>query len=437
MPENALPIPGFVRLVLNRLKTAGYEAYIVGGAVRDSLLKREITDWDMATSASQEEIRAIFRDKRQFTLKHGTVTLVHSGLHFDVTTFRGEKRGLESDLSHRDFTINAMALVLDRGLLIDPWDGLSDIRKRVIRAPGEPEARFREDPLRLLRAVRLAAELKFRIHKKTFSAIKGTAFLIASAAPERVRDELMKILLLPEPSRAFNMTVRTGLLKFLLPELLEGHLKRQNRYHRYTIFRHILETVDRIRPDPVLRLAALLHDIAKPRTRVRRGGTWRFYGHEKKGALMAGEILNRLRFSNQVKNRVVNLVRHHMIGYDSTWSDAAVRRLIRRVGTGEIQGLLILRRADLLAHGLGGDPRLAAELEMRVKKQIRLKMPIARKNLALNGRDVMEITGLSPGPEVGRILKVLNERVMDNPELNNRDMLTALLRDHSKRGRQL
>ena len=423
-------IPEVVRSILQRLKAAGHQAYIVGGAVRDAFLKRTITDWDVATSAPKDEIRTIFWDTKQFALKHDTVTLVHTDQQFEITTFRGEEKGLLSDLSHRDFTLNAMAFAPDNDKIIDPHGGESDIGKKVIRAVGDPEARFREDPLRLLRGVRLATELQFRIEESTLRGFGSMAPLLAYVAPERIREELMKILATPRPSRAFNIMVRTGLLETFLPELLEGYLKRQNQYHRYTIFKHILETVDRVRPEPILRLTALLHDIAKPRARIKRDGRWSFYGHEKESALLAEEILNRLMFSNEVIKKVVNLIQHHMIGYNSGWSDAAIRRLIRRVGTGQINDLLVFRRADLLAHGLiDQDFGLSMELEMRVNEQIRHKVPTGLQDLAVDGNIVMEITGLSPGPEVGRVLGGLNEKVLDHPELNTREDLAALLKD--------
>ncbi|MDQ1333774.1 MAG: tRNA nucleotidyltransferase [Thermodesulfobacteriota bacterium] len=422
-------IPGFVAFVIERLKAAGHEAYVVGGAVRDALLKRPIMDWDVATSAPADRIKAIFHDQRQFTLRHDTVTLVHSGAHFEVTPFRGVENDLASDLSRRDFTINAMALDPDGSQVIDPFHGESDIQQRVLRAIGNPEDRFREDPLRLLRCVRLAAELRFRIDSDTVKGLGATAFLLPSVAPERIRDELMKILMTQRPSRSFYLMVRTGILKAFLPELLEGYLKRQNHHHRHTIFRHIVLTIDHVRPDPVLRLTALLHDIAKPRTRVQIRGTWRFYGHEEEGAILAGDILSRLRFNSEAIQRVAHLIRYHMIGYDSEWTDAAIRRLIQRAGIEYIHDLLQFRRADLLAHGLTDqDLALTNELEARVSDQIRRAAPTRREDLAVDGDTVMEITGLPSGPEVGRILRDLNEKVLDHPELNNRDDLTALIR---------
>ena len=422
-------IPGFVRLIVERLKAAGHEAYVVGGAVRDVFLNRPVKDWDVVTSALAGTIKSIFQDQRQFALRHDTVTLIYSNAQFEVTPFRGAENDLFGDLSRRDFTIDAMAFELDESKVIDPFHGESDIRRRVLRGVGNPRDRFQEDPLRLLRCIRLAAELRFRIDTETRTALSETAPLLSSVAPERTRDELMKILMTPRPSRSFYLMARTGILESFLPELIQGYLKRQNHYHRYTIFRHILETVDHVEQDPVLRLAALLHDIAKPRTRIKKGGEWRFYGHEEEGALLAEQILTRLRLSKEVTRRATHLIRHHMIGYDSAWSDAAIRRLMRRVGTENIHDLLALRRADLLAHGLTKqDLVLTDELEQRVAEQIRRKVPTGRSDLAVDGNMVMEITGLSAGPAVGRVLRELNEKVLDHPELNNREDLTAILK---------
>jgi len=425
----SLTIPEFVTFIFQRLRTAGYGAFVVGGAVRDAVLKRPVMDWDVATAASADQIRTLFGDHRQFTLRHDTVTLVHSGWHIEVTPFRGAERNLASDLSHRDFTINAMALDVERRQIIDPFQGKEDISQRLLRAVENPEERFREDPMRLMRCVRLAAELGFRIEGATLAGLRNTAGLLSLAAAERIRDELVKILMTPRPSPSFYLMARTGILASFLPELLEGYRKRQNRHHRYTIFRHIVETIDCVRADSVLRLTALLHDIAKPRTRTKKRGTWRFCGHEKESALMAEKILNRLRFSREVTKRVVHLIAHHMIGYDPGWSDAAIRRLIRRAGPDGIRPLLEFRRADLLAHGFG-DENVASldELERRVEEERARGSCVERRGLAVDGNTVMAITGLFPGPEVGRILDDLNEKVLEHPELNNREDLTALIK---------
>lgn len=421
-------LPTFVTFICKRLNHAGHQAYLVGGALRDACLGRPVTDWDVATSATSVAIERIFHDKKYFALKEDTVTLVDSGHHFHVTPFRTGKGGLMGDLGHRDFTINAMAFDLDRDKISDPYGGRPDLSKRLIRAVRDPEKRFREDPLRLLRAVRIASELGFRVEPATLKTITSMAFLLESVAPERIREELIKIMMSPRPSVGFNLMVRTGLLNHFLPELLEGYRRRQNNYHRHTIFKHIMMTVDTVKPDPVLRLTALLHDIAKPRVRKKVAGQWRFHGHEEASAELAKGVMERLRFNKEITGKVINLVRHHMIGYNSDWTDAAIRRLIRRVGVEQMEDLLVFRRSDILAHGLKSQNLdLLSELKKRVKDQIRHKVPTGIKDLAINGHVVMEVTGLSPGPEVGRVLKELNEKVLDRPELNNAEELVALL----------
>ncbi|MBW1888508.1 MAG: CCA tRNA nucleotidyltransferase, partial [Deltaproteobacteria bacterium] len=395
-------IPEFLLTIIDRLQISGHQAYIVGGAVRDMLLHLPITDWDVATSAPPEKISTIFRDLKNFSLKHGTVTLVDGAQHYEVTTFKGSERfgrTIEEDLKYRDFTINAMAYDLDKKEILDPNRGKEDILRKRIRAVGEPEDRFREDPLRLLRAVRFATELNFKIERKTLETISMMSEQIGSVAQERIRDELLKILMGLKPSSGFNLMFRTNLLKQVLPELCEGYLKRQNAYHRYTIYKHIMETIDQVQPRPVLRLTALLHDIAKPRVREKVRGEWRFLGHEKASAELAREIMERLKFSKAIMGRVTNLITHHMIWYDSGWSDGAVRRLIRRVGSKNIDHLLIFRRADILAHGLR-DEKLdqLSELEKRVGELKRTHLTVKTRDLAIDGKRVMEILSLSPGP---------------------------------------
>ena len=424
---NAL-IPRFVMFILDNLICAGHRAFIVGGAVRDICLCRPVTDWDVATSASSAEIKSIFRNVRRFDLKKGTVTLVHAGRHFDVTPFRGPANRLRDDLERRDFTMNAMALDVAGGRIVDYRNGRKDIGRARIRATGNPESRFREDPLRILRAVRFASELGFRIHTETLDAMTRMTGLLKNTAPERVREEFMRILLCPKPSAGFSLLRRTGILAVILPELLEGYLKRQNRHHRYTIFRHVMETVDRTPPIAVQRLTALFHDIAKPRVRQKVNGMWHFRGHEAAGAEMTVEIMRRLRFSRERIRQVSNLVRHHGIDYDPVWTDGAVRRLIRRVGPEQIGDLLDFRHADILAHGLHrGKIRLLNELRERVRGLSDPRTGSSLPRLAVNGKNVMEILGIPPGPEVGRILNDLFEKITDDPGLNTKAGLTAAL----------
>ncbi len=425
-PKN---IPSFVLKILQRLSRAGHQAFIVGGAVRDACLKRPVTDWDVATSARAHAIRALFQDINTFSLKHETVTLVNAGVSYHVTPFRKGATSLEDDLARRDFTVNAMAYDPFPDRLIDPFGGHRDLRCKKIKAVGDPGARIQEDPLRLLRSVRLAVELGFSIEEPTLTHVTAMAFLLGRVAAERIRDELVKILLVEKPSRGFHLLVRTGLLKGFLPELLEGYRIRQNAFHRYTVFRHVMETLDRVEPTPLMRLTALLHDIAKPRVRSRRDGEWRFYRHEQASADLAGQILDRLRFSKAMIQKVTNLIRHHMIGYNTQWSDGAVRRFIRRVGPENVLDLLRFRHADLDAHGLPRErPGPLDELEQRVGACMAEPLVLGPRDLAITGRQVMETLDISPGYEVGRILNQLVERVSEDPSLNQEKRLLELIK---------
>ncbi len=431
-------LPSFVAFILHTLKTAGYEAYVVGGAVRDALCNRPVTDWDVVTAAKPDRIKSVFSHIRHFALKPGTVTLVYQGKPYEISTFRGPKQTLVDDLARRDFSINAMAYDAEQNAILDFHGGMADMDQKIIRATGDPDARFREDPLRLLRAVRLSLELWFHIADATRQAMIRMAPLLSQTAPERIREELMKSLLCRKPSRGLRCMRQTGLLSVFLPELLEGYLKRQNPAHRYTIFRHILETVDRVPPCPVLRLAALFHDIAKPRVRKKINNTWRFYGHETASAELCQTIMQKLRFSNVMIREVTALVKHHMVLYRSEWRDSAVRRLIARVGERRIMDLLCLRKADVLAQGLQEQSlsevlmRLQ-KLENRINKVTRGPLPTRPGDLAIDGNKVMATLDLPQGPEVGGILKMLLEKVTDHPHLNTEQELTAVLEDMKKK----
>ena len=429
-----MDIPDFIMTVVQRLHASDHQAFIVGGAVRDHCLQRPGADWDVATSATPEQIKSILGDIRHFSLRHGTVTLVHGDRCYEITTFRGSRGvgfSIEEDLGHRDFTINAMAYDQERRKILDPYGGRDDLLSKVVRAVGDPKERFREDPLRLLRAVRLAVELGFRIESKTLATISVMAGQLGSVAPERIKDELLKILLSPRPSVGFNLMRRAGLLAQLLPELLEGYRKRQNASHRYTIYKHVMETLDQVKPDPILRLTALLHDIAKPRARRKIDGQFRFLGHGKESAKLGREIMERLKFSHDMMSRVTNLITHHMdmVGYDSRWSDAAVRSLVRRVGSENVDYLLAFREADILAHGIN-DEKMGRFLELnkRIKALRRGGLVQNSKDLAIDGHEVMEILDLPEGPEVGRILNQFVDSVTDQPELNTKEALIALLK---------
>jgi putative nucleotidyltransferase with HDIG domain len=410
----------------------------VGGAVRDFCLQRPAIDWDVATSAPPEGIKAVFRGVRHFSLKHDTVTLVHEGDHYDVTTFRGaggdSGQSIERDLGHRDFTINAMAYDGSGEILIDPSGGREDISRKLVRAVGKPDERFKEDPLRLIRAVRFALELGFGIEEETFRSMSRNGELLRESAGERIREELLKILMCKKPSRAFYLMRRAGLLRIFLPELLEGYLKKQNVHHRFTIFRHIMETVDRVDPKPVLRLTALFHDIAKPQVRKKIEGSFRFYGHEDASASMAKEIMVRLKFGRDLIDRVTGLIAHHLIGYNPKWSDGAVRRLIGRVGKENIETLLAFRKADLLAHGIKDHKlELISQLEGRLQNMTVNTLPLKISDLAIDGNRVMQILGLKTGPAVGQVLDGLMQKILDDPDLNTEEKLIAAVKENGKK----
>ncbi|RJR44279.1 MAG: CCA tRNA nucleotidyltransferase [Desulfobacteraceae bacterium] len=429
-----MDIPEFVMFIIERLRAGGHEAYVVGGAVRDFCRGRPAGDWDIATSARPDEIEAVFENVRSYSLKHETVTLVSGEKGYEVSSFRGVRlggEGLEGDLAHRDFTINAMAYDPAERRIIDPFGGRHDIIGKRIKAVGNPSDRFHEDPLRMFRGVRLAAELGFRIEPATGNCIQNMAHMLRGTAKERIRDELLKLLMSPRPAEGIRLMKRLGLLAFVIPELLESVGVRQNpQYHRFTVFRHILETVHRADPEPVIRLAALLHDIAKPRAREKIAGKYRFYGHAKASAALAREILERLKFGKDTTERVVHLIECHMrdLDYRSDWSDGAVRRLIRSIGEENIRSFLSFRRADLLAHGVMDEKMaLFAELGERIEKLLEIPFPKRAPDLAIDGHKVMEVLHLEQGPEVGRILALLMEKVIDDPQLNTEESLIAVL----------
>ena len=438
-----MEIPSFIMMALKRLHISGHQGYVVGGAVRDYCSGRKLIDWDVATSAGSEEIKSLFADIRHFSLRPDTVTLVSSDLCCEITVFKGEKgsgRTIEEDLGHRDFTINAMAYDVAGGVIIDPYGGRRDLSLRLIRAVGDPSERFLEDPVRLLRAVRLATEFAYKIETKTQQTVSAMAERLNSVAEERIRDELLKILVSPRPSRGFHLMRNTGLLMHVIPELLEGYRKKQDATHRFTIYKHIMETMDHVDPDPILRLTALFHDIGKPRVRRKVKGVFRFLGHEKVSADMSKEIMARLKFSKKMISRVTNLVNLHMaaVGYHEGWRDNALRRLIRRVGSEDMDHFLLFRRADILAHGQD-DGVMAAFLALKKRLEDLRNRPVAVKerDLALDGRRVMDVLGLPQGPEVGKILGQLLETVIDHPELNTEERLEALLQEMMKKNSQV
>lgn len=429
---NKTNIPDIVLEISDRLIKNGYKAFIVGGAVRDSMLGCDVKDWDVATNASPDRIKNLFHYMSSFDLKHGTVTLVSRGRHFEVTTFRGKKKismNIEEDLSHRDFTLNAMAYDITNNSIIDPFYGQRDIKKKTIRAVGSALERFQEDPLRMMRAIRFSLELRYIIDPHTLNAIHLMKADIDKVSIERIRDEFLKILATEKPSVGFNILRKTGLLTYIMPELLEGYRKRQNDYHKYTIYRHIMETIDCVERDPILRLSALFHDISKPRVREKIDGKWRFYNHTSCSAELARDIMMRMKFSNEWINIVTGLVSNHMFDYRKDLSDKAIRRFLKKVGIDNIDRLINLRRADNLAHGWKTVPeKRLNDFKERIDALKKKSPPLTISDLKINGNDVMNELTINPGPDVGRILNRLLEAVIEEPELNEKGRLMEKLK---------
>jgi tRNA nucleotidyltransferase (CCA-adding enzyme) len=431
--------------ICKELRNAGERAWVVGGCVRDTLRGQRVNDWDVATTALPEKVQRIFGKVIPTGIDHGTVTVLWKGGAYEVTTLRGEGaysdgrrpdsvvfvEDIDRDLARRDFTANAIAYDPVDGRVVDPFNGLTDMRNKVLRAVGEPSERFQEDGLRILRGARFVATLDFDLEEATEEAFRGALDTFRKVSPERVREEWLKAMKASTPSRAFEVMRRTGILEVTYPELLEQVGCEQNQWHAYDVWDHTMRVLDESEADPVERIAALLHDVAKPRTRAKsdKTGDWTFYHHEKVGADMAERWLRDYRFSNQERELVTGLIRHHLICYTSEWTDAAVRRFIKRVGSENVGPLLRLGEADALGKGRNVDQELAAlkELRARIDKTIEEGNALSTQDLAIGGKDVIEHLEGGAGPGVGEILRALLERVIDDPSLNTRDKLMPII----------
>jgi tRNA nucleotidyltransferase (CCA-adding enzyme) len=439
VPEGVIPEP--VLEVCRRIERGGYRAWVVGGGLRDVLMERAPKDWDLATSATPEQVMELFRRVVPTGLAHGTVTVILGDSSFEVTTLRGEGgysdgrrpdevffiTDIERDLARRDFTVNALAYDPLQARLIDPFGGLDDMAARLLRTVGRAEERFGEDGLRVLRAARFVATLEMRIEAETKRAISSSLDAFRRVSPERVREEWMRAFAAKKPSAAFDLMRETGILDVTLPELVEQHGCGQNRYHAYDVWTHTMECMDACDRGPVHRLAGLLHDIGKPRTRERseKTGDYTFFNHEQVGARMADTFLRAYKFSGDEREHVVELVRHHLVCYASDWTDAAVRRFVRRVGPERVEDLLALAHADVLAKGRPVDDERAGlfELRERIDRVLAEGAAMGTKDLAVDGKDVMQTLGVPPGRIIGQVLEELLQRVTEKPELNEREAL--------------
>ncbi len=446
-------IPGGVYKVVWLLQNAGFRAFIVGGSVRDLLLARAPQDWDVATDAKPEDVLKIFPDSI-YENAFGTVGVkvpaseITEGASDDkteiveVTTFRKEgkysdqrhpdevvfTKNIEEDLSRRDFTINAVALSVNNKEqeIIDPFGGQEDLRRKIIRAVGEPDKRFKEDALRLMRAVRFACQLGFEVEKGTAKAIKDNSKLLEAIAKERVRDEFVKIIMSDRAKRGVEELEKFGLLQSIIPELREGIGVGQNKHHIYTVWEHNLRAMDYAvgkKYSLEIRLASLLHDVGKPRTKGGDGLNSTFYGHEIVGARMTRKILERLHFSNEAIEKIYTLVRYHLFYYNvGEVTEAGVRRFIQRAGAENIDDLLKVREGDRIGSGVPkAVPYKLRHLQFMIEK-VRTD-PVSPKMLKTNGNELMELLKIQPSPRVGYILAALLEEVLDDPSKNTKEYL--------------
>ena len=473
-------IPKEIIDIYKKFENSNFEVYFVGGCVRNLFLQKEVKDWDLTTNATPEEILKLFPNGF-YDNKFGTVgiqTEIDKKKHIvEITTFRTEHghtdkrrpdkvewgRSIEEDLARRDFTVNAIALKIEpspsviaskakqsqidgiaasrsaprnanKSIIIDPFGGQKDIKDKIIRAVGDPKQRFKEDALRLIRAIRIATEHGFTIDTKTWEEIVSDAHLIEEVSGERVRTELLRILGSAHPYDGTMLLKNSGLLQFILPELLEGigvSQVRPGRHHTSDVFTHNVLSL-KFCPStyPIVRFATLLHDVGKPKVEKRdENGLVIFHNHEIVGSRIARTICDRLHFSKKDRDKIVNLIRWHMFTVDEKITDAAVRRFIRRVGAESVKDMMDLRIGDRL----GGGTQTAESWRLKLfKKRIEDQLkpaPFSINDLAIDGNDIMKELNLKPGPKIGQILQKLFEEVDEDLSKNNKEYLLKKIKE--------
>lgn len=431
-------LPVDVKNIIETLEANGYEAFAVGGCVRDTLLLRVPGDWDITTSAKPEEVKALFDHTIDTGIQHGTVTVMKNHVGYEVTTYRidGEYEdarhpkeviftaNLVEDLKRRDFTINAMAYNDCVGV-VDEFDGIQDLEDKVIRCVGNPKERFSEDALRMLRAVRFAAQLGFRIDEATKDAIKELAPTLAKVSKERIAVELIKILTSDHPEE-IRTAYELGLTRVFMPEFdVAMETIQNNHHHKYTVGEHSIVAMQHVRPEKMIRLIMLMHDLAKPvvLTTDDRGYD-HFVGHTQAGANMAKGILKRLKFDNATIDFVYRMIKHHD---DRPPMDnmALVRRRISEIGLENMPMMIEIKRADILAqsdYNFDSKMGYVDDLEKAYKEVIEKNYCVDKKDLSVNGRDLISM-GMKPGEEIGVVLDLLFDIVINDPKLNDREKL--------------
>ncbi len=434
-----IELPQKVDWIIDTLMEAGFEAYAVGGCVRDTMLGKEPQDWDITTSAKPEEVKALFKKTIDTGIEHGTVTVMIGHEGFEVTTYRIDGKyedsrhpkeviftpSLLEDLKRRDFTINAMAYNNREGL-VDAFDGIGDLNQKMIRCVGAPLERFREDALRMMRAVRFAAQLGFSIEDATKAAILKLAPTLEKISAERIQAELVKLLMSDHPEEMRTL-YETGITAVMLPEFDAMMQTGQNNpHHIYTVGEHTISALQNIEKDKVLRLTMLLHDVAKPICRTEsEDKIHHFYGHPKKGSEMARVILRRLKFDNDTIDRVCRLVLWH--DDNPPVSEKSIRRAMVRLGIEAYPAIFAVKRADILAQSdYNREKKLSyvEEYEACYRMILEKKQCLTLKDLAVTGKDLIE-AGISPGPQLGKTLKELLEFVLEEPEANTKEILLA------------
>lgn len=457
-----IKIPTLLKKFSLNLITAGFEAYLVGGAVRDIFLGKEASDWDIATNATPEQVSQLYKKVIPTGISHGTVTVLYKNEKIEVTTFRTEAdysdgrhpdkieyaATIEEDLSRRDFTMNAIALSLEDGKIVDPFEGQIDIKNKIIRTCGNPDERFNEDGLRPIRAIRFASQLNFDIEEKTLEAIPKAINRTAQISIERFHDEFIKLLKSEKPSVGLKLLENTGLLKLFIPELAQcrGITQADDRgYHQFDILDHLFYACDGAPKDNlIVRLAALFHDIGKVDARQvkiekdSQGNKYQiinFFNHENYSYKKTEIILKRLKFSNEIIKNTLHLILNHMFHYEPNWSNAAIRRFIMRVGIENFDNLFDLRIAD--AYGKNNcPPQLSGtpwsdnliELKNRIHEEITKNNALSLKDLKINGQDLIGL-GIPKGKIIGVILNELFETVTDDPLMNDKEKLLNIVKN--------
>ncbi len=451
-----ISIPEDVTRVTQTLKKAGFDAYLVGGCVRDIMLNKKPKDWDITTNAHPDKIQELF-EETYYNNNFGTVGVVNEDAKdetlkvVEVTPYRKESAysdsrrpdsvefgvSLEEDLARRDFTINSIAYDIHKGHYVDPYKGHTDLQLKLLRSVGNPDERFQEDALRMMRAIRLGAELEFGIEQKTFEALSSNAHLLKNISKERIRDEFIKIIMSNKPMEALLHMKQTGLLKYVIPEIEKSIDIEQNHSHIYTVYEHLLRSLQHAADKNYsleVRMASLLHDIGKPKSRRKTpdGKAWTFYGHEVIGSRVTQKILNDLRFPKESAEKIVKLVRWHMFFSDpDKITLSAVRRMIINVGKENIWDLLNVRKCDRIG---SGRPKEQPFRFRKYKSMVEeaLRDPISVEMLKINGKRIMDVTHETPGPRIGNMMHALLEEILENPKNNTSDYLEKRVIELSK-----